>query len=190
MSNLQRNQTCYETSSRNFCSYHTSPLKNSRYKLSLKTSPFQNFCIYSRASLFQLGLLILDERPKFDMSSPSNIIITWSKPKTDTGLHETVRYDVECYSCEKSVCNRPYFGAKYDPRKHNLTRTSVVVSNLKPGFKYVFRVYPKNSVNEQVVKEKWNFTAMEYFAVKTIGKMMFACYSGLLLFSVANSAAF
>ena len=71
-----------------------------------------------------------------------------------------------------------------------MTRTSVVVSNLKPGFKYVFRVYPKNSVNEQVVKEKWNFTAMEYFAVKTIGKMMFACYSGLLLFSVANSAAF
>ena len=142
--------------------------------MSLKTSPFYNFCIYSRASLFQLGLLILDERPKFNMSSPSNITITWTKPKKDTGLHETVRYDVECYSCEKSVCNRPCFGAKYDPRKHNLTRTSVVVSNLKPGFKYVFRVYPKNSVNEQVVKEKWNFRAMEYFVVKTIGKMMFA----------------
>ena len=132
----------------------------------------------------------MDERPKFNISSTSNITITWSKLKTDTGLQETVTYDVECYSCEKSVCNRPCFGAKYDPRKHNLTRTSVVVSNLKPGFKYVFRIYPKNSVNGQVIKEKWNCTAMEYFAVKTIGKMMHACYSCLLLFSVAKPRNF
>ena len=45
----------------------------------------------------------------------------------------------------------------YHPRAKALTQTEVAVSNLTVGGKYIFRVYPINSLNGQVPEDQWYY---------------------------------
>ena len=45
----------------------------------------------------------------------------------------------------------------YVPGEKNLTETKVIVSNLTRRVKYVFRVYAKNSLNDNVTQKEWKY---------------------------------
>ena len=106
------------------------------------------------------------------------VIITWTSP--NNSLNETALYNVECFLCyEKSNCNTscydknicsnitcnnqsscsttPCINEIYHPRAKKLTQTRVTVSNLTVGERYIFRVYPINSLNDQVSEDEWSY---------------------------------
>ena len=115
----------------------------------------------------------MDKKPKVEDTSDGSVNITWNKPNSNGGLNETIMYDVECYFCEENLCNKLCIGKIYSPSQYNLTGTSVVISDLYNGL-YIVRVYPKNSLNELVRKEKWNFTTTKQFAIHLAGKTYFS----------------
>ena len=45
----------------------------------------------------------------------------------------------------------------YHPQGKELIQTEVTVSNLTTGERYVFRVYPINSLNDQVSEDQWHY---------------------------------
>ena len=120
--------------------------------------------------IFFKGLVKMDKKPKVENTSDGSVNITWNKPKSNGELNETIMYDVECYFCGENLCNKLCIGKRYSPSQYNLTGTSVVISDLYNGL-YIVRVYPKNSLNELVRKEKWNFTTTKQFAIHFAGKM-------------------
>ena len=97
--------------------------------------------------------------------------VTWIAPNGVGFLTEAFKYDIKCYLCTDNACNETCNNVKYTPRQNNLTQTFVKVSNLQPGSKYVFRVYPKNSLNQVVGREKWNFTQSEPYDVDSTSKV-------------------
>jgi hypothetical protein len=87
-----------------------------------------------------------------------SVTLAWSEPKKiNDSLDEEIFYDVECFSCNQKTCNKSCTNERYHPGMQDLNQTSVVVSNLKPLECYMFRIYPRNSLNNVVPKEKWNF---------------------------------
>ena len=91
----------------------------------------------------------------------SSVVLKWHEP-LDNEYSETLKYYVECYSCSSSKsadCKEKYEPAQYNPDQHNLTTTSVTISNLKHGSKYKFKVYSKNMISKPS-NVPWKFTEL------------------------------
>ena len=91
----------------------------------------------------------------------SSVVLKWDEP-LDNEYSETLKYDVECYTCSSSKsanCREKYKRAKYNPDQHNLTTTSVTISNLKHGSKYKFKVSSKNMISKPS-NVPWKFTEL------------------------------
>ena len=91
----------------------------------------------------------------------SSVVLKWDEP-LDNELNETLKYDVECYTCSSSKsadCKEKYEHAKYNPGQHNLTTTSVTISNLKHSSKYKFKVSSKNMISKPS-NVPWKFTEL------------------------------
>ena len=115
-------------------------------------------CILTDSGLI-LGLPSQVRRLAVEGITKSSVILKWAEP-LDNEFSETLKYDVECYSCSSSKsadCKEKYEGAKYNPYQHNLTTTSVTISNLKHGSKYKFKVYSKNMILKPS-NVSWKFT--------------------------------
>ena len=95
---------------------------------------------------------------------------------------------MSCSFCDGKHCNRTCSKEKYHPNQYNITQTFVKVSGLKPGGKYVFKVYPKNSLNKKYAKEKWNFTET-VCDVKAPGKSSMECDIQKSRFNRFNNSA-
>ena len=97
--------------------------------------------------------------------------VTWTAAKVQEELKHSLRYDVECFLCEGQKCNMTCQNVKYKPRQNNLTETFVEISNLHPGHRYKFIVYPKTVINKFIGKENWNYTEQEEdtYSVPTTG---------------------
>ena len=86
----------------------------------------------------------------------NTVILSWNKPKKDDSLDEEIFYNVECFSCNQKLCNHSCTnGERFYPEPKEFNKTSVVVYDLKPRECYTFKIYPKNSLNYVVPKEKW-----------------------------------
>ena len=91
--------------------------------------------------------------------SSNSVNITWLPPSNNSGINETIFYDIQCFTCVKSVCNKSCTDLLYTPSRYNITQTSVRVSGLVDGETYQFRIFPKNSLNSAIPRRKWEFTA-------------------------------
>ena len=92
----------------------------------------------------------------------SSVILTWDEPLDNEFEIETLKYDVECYTCSSSKsanCTEKCQHAKYNPYQHNLTTTSVTISNLKHGSKNKFKVSSKNMISKPS-NVPWKFTEL------------------------------
>ena len=86
-----------------------------------------------------------------------SMIISWEAASRNNSLDEEILYDVECFSCEKMKCNTSCREEQYDPGQNDLNQTTIVVSNLDSFGCYIFRIYPRNTLNNVIPKEKWKF---------------------------------
>ena len=100
------------------------------------------------------ALPIISEKPT-TRHIAYGVELSWTKP--NNSLNETILYNVECLMCNQSICNISCANETYDPSSKNLSQTSVTVSNLIAGNRYVFRVYARNSLNDNVPKDKWGY---------------------------------
>ena len=105
---------------------------------------------------------VLNEKPTTRRIA-YGVEVSWTKP--NNSLNETILYNVECFICNQSICNISCTNETYDPSSKNLSLTSVTVSNLIPGDRYVFRVYARNSLNNNVPKVEWGFHETDPVAV-------------------------
>ena len=97
--------------------------------------------------------------------------VTWTAVKVEEELKHSLHYDVECFLCEGQKCNMTCQNVTYKPRQNNLTKTFVEISNLHPGHRYKFRVYPKTVINKLIGKENWSYAEQEHtYSVPTTGK--------------------
>ena len=120
-----------------------------------------------------LALPILSERPKTKLIAYASVVISWTPPKNS--LNETNLYNVECYICyNQSICNTSCMNEVYHPQGEEVIQTEVTVSNLTTGERYVFRVYPINSLNDQGSEDQWLYN--ETHPVEVIwGKEIINC---------------
>lgn len=93
--------------------------------------------------------------------------VSWNEPQGRKLPSETLKYDVECYLCVAKLCNVTCADAVFTPSQYNLTQTFVNISNLDLHQRHVFRVYPKNSLNQLFEREEWSFSKSERFWFKT-----------------------
>ncbi len=120
----------------------------------------------------------MNKRPDIERNT-TGVTMKWNKPDKTESLNEAILYDVECFSCkdkEDKICNLTCGSVTFNPGKENLNTTSVFVTNLQPGKKYIFRVYPKNGLNERIPRDKWNFSETEKFVQKPISKKFCSCF--------------
>ena len=131
----------------------------------------QNIYIYSSftfAGLIQVNLKLKCE------SEGTSVNITWHEPERQL-TDESLRYDIRCSFCDGKHCNGTCSEEKYHPGQYNITQTFVKISDLKPGGSYVFKVYPKDSLNKKYAKEKWNFTKIKCNVIMAPGKSSMEC---------------
>ena len=125
------------------------------------------------STIFMLSALLeLENKPKVEIFA-GDVKITWTnKTKAtipDNTLRRNILYDVRCYKCNHSICNKTScLNEIYKPRQQNLTETKVIVSNLTIGDKYVFRVYAKNSLNDNVPQKKWKYVETDPYVIPTV----------------------
>ena len=114
----------------------------------------------------------LDNKPKVEQANDgsNSVNLTWLPPVNNSGLKETIFYDIFCYVCNQSNCNKSCADVTYNPKQYNLTGTHAVVSGLVHGQTYEFRIYPKNSLNKVVPRDEWNFTATKPFIFERKGE--------------------
>ena len=96
----------------------------------------------------------------------TSVTIKWNEPDKTESLNESIFYDVECFLCKESICNLTCGNLKFNPGNENISTTLVVVRELTAGKSYKFRVYPKNNLNENILKNKWTFMETEQFTVQ------------------------
>ncbi|XP_028394329.1 ephrin type-B receptor 3-like [Dendronephthya gigantea] len=101
--------------------------------------------------------LVLNKAPTIKYNKTVNILtVSWIEPSKTESLDEAIFYDVKCVLCNE-ICNETCKNVVFNPRSYNLSDTLVAVTGLQPDKKYIFRVFPKNSLNEQISRDKWNF---------------------------------
>ncbi len=135
--------------------------------------------------LMFLALLKIENKPivKQVEGSSNSVNITWLSPANNSGFHEVILYDIQCNICVESVCNKSCTDLLYDPSQYNVTRTWVRVSGLVDGPTYQFRVFPKNSLNRVVPRERWTFAERKLFSFLSRGITVFtgpALYRALI----------
>ena len=129
--------------------------------------------------------LVLNKIPQIKNNTAS-VTIKWTKPNQTESLDETIVYDVECFLCKDKnakTCELSCKNATFNPGQKDLVSTSVVVTKLQPGESYIFRVYPKNSLNDMIPKEDWKFLETELFTYQQQSSKKFS-NSFQLLFSI------
>ena len=95
--------------------------------------------------------------------SKNSINITWLPPSNNSGINETIFYDIQCLICAvESVCNKSCTDLQYAPSRNNITQTSVLVYNLVGGQMYEFRIFPKNSLNRAIPRSEWKYIAKRF----------------------------
>ena len=114
--------------------------------------------------------------------SSNSINITWLSPSNNNGIKETIFYEIQCFICVKSVCNKSCTDLLYTPSRHNLTKTSVRASGLVDGGTYQFRIYPKNSLNSAIPRRKWQFATSKPYTFLTGGNTLIS----ILVFKLKN----
>ena len=129
-------------------------------------------------SFFLIALLALEKRPDIKQNT-TGITIKWNKSDKTESLNEAILYDVECFSCEDEedkICKLTCGSVTFSPGKENLNITSVFVTNLQPGKGYIFRVYPKNSLNKRIPRDQWNFLETRIFVPNSFSKKFCSCF--------------
>ena len=97
--------------------------------------------------------------------SSDSVNITWLPPANNNRFDEVILYDIQCNICVESVCNKSCTDLSYDPSQYNITRTWVRVSGLVNNDQiYQFRIFPKNSLNRVVPRDRWTFAASKPFS--------------------------
>ena len=127
----------------------------------------------------------IESKPTVDkqLNDDNSVNITWSPPVNKSGIpNEVIFYDILCYTCIDSVCNKSCEDLTYIPNQYNVTRTSVRVSGLVPGQSYKFRIFPKNNLNYRIPKEDWNFIESEPYTFQSTGNNLFFCCVIFVLF--------
>ena len=121
---------------------------------------------------------MLDKNPEIEENT-TGLIIKWTKPNQTESLNETILYDVECFLCKDKnakTCKFPCEDVAFNPGQKDLTSISVVVTKLQPGKSYIFRVYPKNSLNDMIPKDDWKFLRTKLFTYQPqLGKNFNYC---------------
>lgn len=119
-----------------------------------------------------LAPLSLKERPTIKYNKTEySLTISWSIPSKTESLDEAIFYDVKCVLCNDiKICNQTCKNVIFNPRSHNLSDPLLVVTGLQSDETYVFRVFPKNSLNERISKDKWYFKETNHFTVPSSSK--------------------
>lgn len=101
--------------------------------------------------------------------------LTWPGAKVEKELQNSLLYDVECFRCKESNCQRlnTCKNVAYKPGRYNLTKTAVEISNLQPGHRYKFKIYPKTVINKFIDKKEWVFSE-ETFEQPPLGRYIYA----------------
>ena len=89
--------------------------------------------------------------------------LSWSDAKVEKEIENSLHYDIQCLTCKQPKCH--YNACKnvhYKPRQYNLTKTSVKISYLQPGYRYKFRVYPKTVINNLISEKEWVFSVITF----------------------------
>ena len=119
--------------------------------------------LFNRNS-FRIALLALKDKPVYKVNK-TRVTIKWNEPDKTESLNESIFYDVECFLCKEKICNLTCGNVKFNPGNDNINTTLVVVTELTAGKSYKVRVYPKNNLNENILKNKWKFMETEQFTV-------------------------
>jgi hypothetical protein len=109
--------------------------------------------------------------------SKDSVNITWLPPINNSGIDETVVYDIVCnicaeVACNKScgdVCSKPCADLSYSPSQHNVTETRIRVSGLVNKRSYQFKIVAKNSLNTVVPRKKWKFVSSDPYEFSSKG---------------------
>ena len=108
-------------------------------------------------------------------NADSTIQLTWPGAKVEKEITNSLYYDAQCLTCKKPNCHYTACNnVDYNPRQYNLTKTSVEISNLQPGHRYKFRVYPKTVINNFISKNEWVFSEETYELPPLLGMYMHA----------------
>ena len=99
-------------------------------------------------------------KPEFVIFKNKTVKVTWKPVKVEEEIKHSLRYDVECFRCEK-MCNLTCINVTYEPRQHNLTTTFVRILNLQPEHRYKLRVYPKTAIYKFIDKSNWSYNDTE-----------------------------
>jgi hypothetical protein len=108
---------------------------------------------------------------RIDRLPNKTVKVTWNAVKVDEEIRYSLQYDVQCFMCdhEGRKCHMACENAHYQPRQYNVTETFVDVSNLHPGHRYKFRVYPKTVINRFIGRSDWSYTETEPFQLQVAG---------------------
>ena len=102
--------------------------------------------------------------------------ISWEEANKNNSLDEEIFYDVECLSCEKMNCNTSCHEEQYEAGQNALNQTMTIVHNLAPSRCYLFRIYPRNALNNVIPIESWNFYQTSRFCIPNESNVsMFKC---------------
>ena len=113
-----------------------------------------------------IALLRLKDEPVYEVNKTS-VTIKWSEPDKTESLSEPIFYDVECFLCKEKICNLTCENVIFSPGNKNIKTTFVVVTKLTTGKSYQFRVYPKNNLNKNILKNQWKYMETEKFVSVT-----------------------
>ncbi len=121
--------------------------------------------------MYFLALLKFENKPivRHVEGSSNSANITWLPPANNSGFDEVILYDIQCNICVESVCSKNCADLLYTPGRYNITRTWVRVSGLVNGQTYQFRVFPKNSLNRVLPRERWTFAESKLFSFLSRG---------------------
>ena len=117
-------------------------------------------------------MLVLKDKP-LDEVNKTSATIKWNEPDKTESLNESIFYDVECFSCKEKICNLTCGNVIFSPGNKDIKTTFVVVRKLTAGTSYKFRVYPKNSLNKNILKSQWKFMETKQFTYQSPSKNFF-----------------
>jgi hypothetical protein len=98
-------------------------------------------------------------------SEPKQINVTWEEAMNEDGFNKSITYTVEVYLCTNQssiyLCNTTPKDVQFSPRKKNLTKTYVIVSNVVLKQEYKIKVISMSSL-KNVSNDTWKFSEKNY----------------------------
>ena len=123
---------------------------------------------------------------KVKRTSEETVEMKWNVPHVDEKINKTLHYEVECFVCEDKICNKSCKKAGFQPKKDDLYKTSVKISNLHENKRYKFRVYPKTVINKHIDKADWNYTET-FYLLESNSTLLFFNYCLIFSRIILNS---